>query len=79
MTEQFLPELYRIYNGQTASMNRLREENNGSDKHVRNLIERGVTKGQMDLFGDIVVFPIDCNEYGGKEASFVLEYQLFEQ
>lgn len=66
----FLPEYYKIYNGQQASMNQLREENHGSDEHVRNLIDRGVTVGQMDLFGDIVVFPINYRDYAGSEAQF---------
>jgi hypothetical protein len=64
-------------------MNQLREENHGSDRHVWDLIDRGVTVGQMDLFGDIVVFPIAYNDYNGKETQFVLPdmefYQRFEQ
>lgn len=83
MREQFLPERFKIYNGQTASMNQLRAENHGSDTDVWQLIERGVTKGQMTLEGDIVVFPIDYKEYAGSEAQFELldtEFYLkFEQ
>ena len=73
------PEMYRIYNGQTASRNQIIAENHDNVTQVDQLIERGITIGQFDLWGDIVVFPINYNDYKGKEATFVLEYVLFEQ
>lgn len=78
MTERyFCAEVYRLFNGETASRNQIIEENNCWITEVDSLIERGVTVGQMTLEGDIVIFPLKLNPYNGKEVQLFSEYQLF--
>lgn len=74
---EFYSEYYKLFNNEFASLRKMEEEE--SSKSAWDLIHRGATVGQLDLFGDIWIAPLKLNEYSGKTYSFVTEREFIHE